>query len=234
MTPTVYVIDDDDFVRSWAIEVAGALGYRALGYASAEAFLDSPRQDRPACMVLDLKLGGMSGIDLLHQLVSLGRSIPAVAYSGKADVTSAVSLMESGAMTLIEKPCSVETLAAAINSALEQDQRRLAVESTLATLHDSNESLSERERVVLERLLAGKLNKAIARELDVSERTIEGDRARLYKKFEVNSVAELAVKSTQLQLLIEQQQSPASPTLTSLPQPNLGTNGVGQQDGLIG
>lgn len=205
MNSTVCIIDDDKFVRRFAMDVIESMGHHPLGFLSAEEFLDASVNARPCCLILDLELDGMSGIDLQEVLIQKGQRIPIIAYSGRANVATAVSLMESGAITLLEKPCSVSDLMGAIEQAIAADVRRLEEEDSLQDIAKSEQSLLPRERVVLQCIISGKLNKVIARELDVSERTIEGDRAKIYKKFRVDSAAEVAVKSTQLQWLRAQQ-----------------------------
>lgn len=201
MPATVYVVDDDEAVRSWAEEVAGEMGCLTRGYASAEAFLSDIPTDRPSCLVLDLVLKGMSGVELLEKLQRQGRHFSAIAYSGRVKVADAVRFMESGALTLLQKPCTVSELSTAIQRALVADAQRLAIDKEIQVLRGQYSSLSDRLREVLAHILEGKANKAIARTLDVSERTIENDRSKLYKAFGVESVAELAVKCTKFEML---------------------------------
>lgn len=198
----VYLVEDDlDTLRAlrWCCEEAG---YRVVCFYSAEAFLEAAPYDRPGCAVIDIRLsGGITGIALQSELERREIDIPTIVISGYADVRTAVDCMRLGATTLLEKPVSPDDFLAAVKHAIEKDVASRIVSEHVQNLQSSLNQLTAREREVLESLLEGKLNKQIALDLDVSQRTIEVDRSRILKKFNVSNAAALAVKATELRLL---------------------------------
>ena len=189
-TPTAYVVDDDEAIRTlwrWLME---SQGIPVRTFASAAQFIEA-YEHGPGCLVLDLRLPGMSGLELQDYLKRRGVEIPIVFMSAHGDVTAAVSALKGGAVDFIQKPFSYREVLAVIARAFERDlelrQRgalRLRVAERLA-------SLTEREREVLQRVIEGKQNKAIAAELDISVKTVEAHRARGMEKMGATSVAEL-------------------------------------------
>jgi RNA polymerase sigma factor (sigma-70 family) len=189
--PTAYVVDDDESIRTlwrWLME---SNGIAVETFATAAEFIAKYRNGAAGCLVLDLQLPGMSGLELQEYLKSSGIEIPVVFVTGHGDVPTAVSALKSGAVDFVEKPFSHREVLAVIKKALlhdaesrEKRSRRSRVAGLLATL-------TEREREVLQLVLEGKQNKLIAAELDISVKTVESHRARVMEKMGVTSVAEL-------------------------------------------
>ena len=188
---TVFVVDDDPAVREslqWLIE---SVGLNVETYATAQAFLDAFDRDRPGCLVLDVRMPGISGLDLQDQLASQQVRIPVIIITGHADVPMAVRAMKAGVIDFIEKPFSDELLLDRIRAALELDARirvdqthRVEVESCFA-------QLTPREREVMGLVVGGKSNKQIAAELGLSQKTVEVHRAHVMQKMHADSLAEL-------------------------------------------
>jgi len=189
--PTVYVVDDDASIRrllSWLMEKEGVL---VRSFPNAEAFLEGFKPNGPACLVLDLKLGGMDGLGLQQRLKERGTELPVVFVSGTAQVPQAVQAVKDGAVDFVVKPFDYRKLVTLIRNCLarstEAHQRREKAEGSQANLA----ALTPREREVMDRVVAGKLNRLIADELDVSIKTVEAHRARIMEKLQVHSVADL-------------------------------------------
>lgn len=199
---TVYLVEDDDDIRlGFQIHLQNA-GFRVVGFPSAEDFLAAGPLQRPCCAVIDICLRGeLTGLALYEELKRRATEVPTIFVSGVADVSIAVSCMRTGALMLLEKPVAADGLLKHVREAIERDQFNRVIHKHVRALQASLQQLTTRERGVLEALLAGKLNKQIAQELDVSERTIEVDRSRILKKFNANNAAELAVKATELRML---------------------------------
>jgi FixJ family two-component response regulator len=189
--PTVFVIDDDPAARESVCALAEAHHLAAEGFASAEEFLTRFDPARPGCAVIDLRLPEMNGLDLQATLQKLGAELPVIVISAFADVPSAVRAMRSGAVTLLEKPCRETELWDSIQAALEQDAAQRRNREQVEAIRLRLEKLSPGEREVLNRLVAGQMNKLIALELNISLRTVENRRQKLMGKMGVNSVAEL-------------------------------------------
>jgi len=187
----VYVVDDDAAVRDslkWLIE---SVGLRVLPCVNAQAFLDAYEPSSPGCLVLDVRLRGMSGLDLQAELARLEIGIPTIIITGHGDVAMAVRAMKMGAIDFIEKPFNDQELLDRIQRAIDADlaarrggQEREQISALLATL-------SPREREVMDLLVLGKANKEVADQLGLSTRTVEGHRARLMEKLACTSLAEL-------------------------------------------
>ena len=189
--PTVYVVDDDASIRrllSWLMEKEGVL---VQSFPNAEAFLEGFRPNGPACLILDLKLGGMDGLGLQQRLKERGLELPVVFVSGTAQVPQAVQAVKDGAVDFVVKPFDYRKLVALIRNCLarstEVHQQREKVEASQANLA----ALTPREREVMDRVVAGKLNRMIADALAVSIKTVEAHRARIMEKLQVHSVADL-------------------------------------------
>jgi two-component system response regulator FixJ len=188
----VHVIDDDEAMRQSLAFLLGAVGMEVQTYESAVAFLKVAPDVKAGCVITDVRMPELSGVELLRRLRELKLGIPVIVITGHGDVPLAVEAMKIGALDFLEKPFDDEVLLASVRSALDRldrDQKRQAerseIEGRLATL-------SPRERDVLEGLVAGHANKQIAYDLGISEKTIKVHRARALRKLEVGSVAELA------------------------------------------
>jgi FixJ family two-component response regulator len=189
--PTIFVVDDDMAVRKSLDMLLRSVGYAVETFASAREFLDAYDSDRPGCLVLDVRMPGMSGLELQSHLKAMAAGPPIIIVTAHGDVPIAVRAMKNGALDFLEKPYSKQLLLEHIREALKKDQerrehavRRSEAESRLA-------SLTNREREVMERVVAGKASKQIAAEFGISKKTIDVHRGRVMKKMQVETVAEL-------------------------------------------
>ncbi len=188
---TVFVIDDDPAVREslqWLIE---SVGLKVETYSNAQEFLDAFDRDRPGCLVLDVRMPGISGLDLQDQLASQQVRIPVIIITGHADVPMAVRAMKAGVVDFIEKPFSDELLLDRIRAALELDARIRLNQSHRTEVEAYFAQLTPREREVMGSVVAGKSNKQIAAELGLSQKTVEVHRAHVMQKMHADSLAEL-------------------------------------------
>lgn len=189
--PFAYVVDDDESMRTlwqWLME---SRGIAARTYATAASFLESYRDEGTACLVLDLQLPDMSGLDLQRRLGELGVDIPVVFVTGHGDVPAAVSALKGGAVDFIEKPFDYRLAVRTVERAFERDRENRARRARRQALDSRLSSLTEREREVMSRVVEGRPNKAIAQELDISVKTVEVHRAKVMEKLGAESVAEL-------------------------------------------
>lgn len=189
--PTVFVVDDDAAARESVAAVVRGFGAHVKTYRSAEEFLSDFDVSQWGCLVTDVRMGGMSGIQLQEELRKKGVSLPVILISGYADVPTAVRAMRSGAVTLLEKPCTDEELRASISKAIAWHQRRRRVDARHADLRTKLARLSPEEREVMRFMVEGTPNKVIASQLQIGLRTVELRRANIMKKMEANSLAEL-------------------------------------------
>ena len=189
--PTVFIVDDDAGVREaldWSLRKEGL---RVQSFASAEAFLESARSERPGCLLLDVRMQGMSGLDLQETLRAYCCEMPIIFISGHGDVPTTVKAMKAGAVDFVEKPVSLETLIERIREAFKEDERRRRQRALRATIYDRYRTLSLREREVMDLVTKGLPNKEIARVLAISPRTVENHRARVMAAMQANSIPEL-------------------------------------------
>ena len=209
-TPIVHVVDDDDSVRTAVMRLLEAAGYEVRGYASAGEFLLG-RSDRnaPGCAVLDVAMPGPSGLDLQQALTQLDVPVPVVFLTGHGDIPMSVQAMKAGAVDFLTKPVRKETLLAAVTAALARDAETRAGYDRLRTLRERYRTLTQREREVFAGVVAGKLNKEIARELAVTERTVKAHRAQVMGKMAVASVAELVHVADRLGAVAASRDKPA-------------------------
>ena len=188
---TVFIVDDDAAVRDSIQELVESVGLRAESHSSGQAFLASYQPQRSGCLVLDVRMAGMSGLVLQEKLNELGARIPVIIITGHGDVPMAVRALKAGAVDFVQKPYRDQLLLDSINNALTVDTiaRRSLDESQN---HDRQlATLTKREQEVLDKLLAGNISKQIARELGISTRTVEVHRQNLLRKLGVRSVKEL-------------------------------------------
>lgn len=190
-TPTLYLIDDDDAISRAMQSVGELLRLPVLRFASAESFLKTDLTDAAGCAIVDIKLPGMNGIDLQAALRERSCDVPVIVISGHADVPLAVEAMRRGALTVLEKPFSLEQLKTHIQEALELDRSRRETRKLRDLARERLASLTQREREVLDLISRGQTNKQIAAELHLTLRAIEDRRARLMRRTGVNSLAEL-------------------------------------------
>ena len=190
-SPVVMVVDDDSGVRNAMRALLKSVGLNSLLFSSAQEFLAAYDPQQPGCLLLDIRMPGMSGMDLQQELNLRGAVVPVIFMSGHADIPMAVEAMQHGAFDFLQKPFRDQDLLDRIQRAIAKDtERRLAL-GERSRIKTHLESLTDREREVLELLTKGKQNKQIAQELGVSPRTIEIHRARVMEKMDAQSVAEL-------------------------------------------
>ncbi len=187
----VYIVDDDAAARDAVSALIGEMGVAAKTYASAEDFLSDYDGHRPGCLVTDVRMLGMSGVELQEKLASDGITLSVVVLTAYADTRTTIRAIKGGAVTLLEKPCRDQELWDAIRTALLEDGKRSRREGQIAELHRRIQSLAPGERKVMERIVRGDSNKRMAKRLGVSVRTIEVRRHNIFKKLQADSVAEL-------------------------------------------
>jgi two-component system, LuxR family, response regulator FixJ len=188
---TVFVVDDEEPMRNALRRVMSASGLAVETFSSAQQFLEIGRCERPACILLDLQMPGMNGLELQRELRLRGYSMPVIFLTGMGTVTHAVSAMRDGAADFMEKPFSNEALIERVHSALGADREALERDAARQSIVTRVKKLTPREREVLVLLSQGQSNKHVARRLNLSPRTVEGYRARIMEKLAAKSVAEL-------------------------------------------
>ncbi|MGB6604020.1 MAG: response regulator transcription factor [Steroidobacteraceae bacterium] len=188
---TIFVVDDDEGVRNSLKFLLKSVGLATRAFASADEFLAAYRPDQPGCMVLDVRMPGMSGLELQQQLNLRGAVVPVIFITGHGDVPMAVEAMQQGAFDFLQKPFRDQELIDRIQRALEQDAQNRAALAQHDKIRSRLESLTEREREVLGLLTSGKQNKTMAAELGLSQRTVEIHRARIMEKTGAGSLAQL-------------------------------------------
>jgi RNA polymerase sigma factor (sigma-70 family) len=189
--PIVFVIDDDESMRRALERLLRSVGLQVETFSAASEFVGRALPDRPACVILDLRLPGQSGLDVQESLARAGREIPIIFISGYADVPSSVRALKAGAFDFLQKPFSDQQLLDVIHEALERDRDERRRRAERAAVRERFDTLTPRERDVLHLVLLGLLNKQIAAELGISEKTVKFHRGRVMDKTQAGSVAEL-------------------------------------------
>ncbi len=187
----VYIVDDDEAMRDSLVWLLESHGYEVQAFASAESFLAAFDGELRGCLVLDVRMPGMSGLELHEALVARSSMLPVIFVTGHGDVPMAVSALKKGAVDFIEKPFGDKEMLRLVAQCLEMERTRRAAQVQQAAARQRLESLTDREREVMDLVVAGKLNKQIADGLGISVKTVEVHRARVMEKMEVGSVAEL-------------------------------------------
>jgi len=189
--PTVFIVDDDTAVRDALKFLMRSVGRPVETFGSATEFLDAYRDDRPGCLVLDIRLPGMSGLELQEKLIERRAIVPIIFITGHGDVPMAVEAMQAGALDFLQKPFRDQDLLDRINQALEKDAANRQALKELNAIRERLASLTAREREVMNLVVHGKANKVIAGDLKLSQRTVEIHRARVMEKMEARSLADL-------------------------------------------
>ena len=193
--PIVFVVDDDVWIRESLQTLLRDEGWHSETFASAQEFLDRPRAFIPSCLVLDISLPGLNGLELQKRIAVERTDMPIIFITGHGDIPMSVGAMKAGAVEFLTKPFNDEVLLTAIRQALERSRQALAQETKIQELLDRYASLTPRERDVMRLVVSGLLNKQVAGELGITESTVKAHRGQVMQKMKANSVADL-VKMT--------------------------------------
>jgi FixJ family two-component response regulator len=199
-TPIVFVVDDDISVRESLELLIQSAGWQPETFASAQEFLDRPRLLAPSCLVLDVGLPDLNGLDLQTRIAGDRIDMPIIFITGYGDVPMTVRAMKAGAVEFLTKPFGDDVLLSAIRNAIERSQTALGHEAEMRTLRDCYESLSRREREVMGLVVSGLLNKQVGGELGISEITVKAHRGRVMRKMKADSLADLVNMAARLRL----------------------------------
>jgi FixJ family two-component response regulator len=199
-TPVVFVVDDDISVRESLQLLIQCEGWHPQTFASAQEFLDNPRVLVPNCLVLDVSLPGLNGLDLQKRVAVERADMPIIFITGYGDVPTTVQAMKAGAVEFLTKPFGDDVLLSAIRNAIERSKTALGHEAEMQALRDRYESLTRREREVMALVASGLLNKQVGGELDISEITVKAHRGQVMQKMRADSFAELVKMAARLRL----------------------------------
>jgi FixJ family two-component response regulator len=196
--PIVFVVDDDVWVRESLETLIRDEGWQPETFASAQQFLDRPRESTPSCLVLDISLPGLNGLELQKRVAVERTDMPIIFITGHGDIPMSVGAMKAGAVEFLTKPFNDEVLLTAIRQAVERSRLALAQEAEMQELRDRYASLTPRERDVMALVVSGLLNKQVAGELGITESTVKAHRGQVMQKMKANSVADLVKMTARL------------------------------------
>jgi len=206
--PVVFIVDDDASVRKGLERLVRSVGLRGKTFASAPEFLQCAASDGPSCLVLDVRMPGVSGLALQETLATAGHRIPIIFITGHGDIAMSVRAMKAGAVDFLPKPFNDQDLLEAIQEAIARDRQARQEWAVLQAIQQRTDLLTPRERDVLGLVVAGLLNKQIAAELGLSEKTVKAHRAQVMEKMQVSSVAQLVLLAEKVGLTAPQGLSP--------------------------
>lgn len=189
--PIIAIVDDDPSAREGLGSLIRSAGWRAETFVSAREFLARPGAETPSCLILDLQLPGLSGLDLQKRMAEVGLEIPIVFLTGHGNIPASVQAMKAGAVEFLTKPFDEQELFQAIQEAIEWDRHTRQQHAELRELRDRYESLTARERQVMQQVVSGLLNKQIAGELNITEFTVKIHRGRVMRKMRADSLPDL-------------------------------------------
>lgn len=196
----VYIVDDDESVREALSSLVRSVGLRVQTFASAQDFLNHVRSDAPACLVLDVRMPGLSGLELQRMLVEAGQALPIIFITGHGDIPMTVRAMKAGAAEFLPKPFNDQDLLEAIAQALQRDAATRRQRANLSELRARYKSLTPREREVMTRIVKGLMNKQVAGELGIAEITVKVHRHKVMEKMKAQSLAALVRMAERLEL----------------------------------
>jgi FixJ family two-component response regulator len=189
--PVVFVVDDEKAVRKSLARLIKSVGLNVQAFSSAREFLESDPSDSPSCLVLDVRMPGLSGLDLQNELDNVGYNIPIIFITGYGDIPMSVRTMKRGATDFLIKPVNEQDLLDAIHRAIEKDKQTRRERGEIRAIQQRVDSLTPREREVFSLVVTGMLNKQIAHDLGMSEKTVKVHRSRVMDKMQAGSLAEL-------------------------------------------
>ena len=196
--PTIFIVDDDVSVRESLESLVAHAGWRAEVFASGREFLACSRPPSPGCLLLDVSLPDLNGLELQKHIAGEGAKLPIIFITGHGDIPMTVSAMKAGAVEFLIKPLAAAVLLEAIQNALDQSSAAFHEQANLQALHERHQSLTEREREVMALVVKGRLNKQVGGELGISEETVKTHRGRVMRKMQASSLAELVIIDTKL------------------------------------
>jgi FixJ family two-component response regulator len=202
----IAVVDDEQSVRQGLQRLMRSIGWKVKTFASAQEFLAHARNEAPSCVVLDLQLPGLSGLDLQKQMAEVGLATPIVFLTGHGDIPASVQAMKAGAIEFLTKPVDEDNLVRAIQEAIERDRHNRKQQASMRDLRDRYQSLTVREQEVMRQVVSGLLNKQIAAELRIAEDTVKFHRGHIMRKMRADSLADLVRMAGSLE--IESNQRP--------------------------